>query len=152
MRPRGRGAVCPLRGAAPRRHAALWRVRSDELVMCPATFAGSLTRDHAARCRVLGRIHRRTMDTPCVLASLGAHDPESGRRYRAHHWPGEHEQEGNRPEEKARKFRRVGSAEKVANDVRLIELRVRLWSLPTFSTKANGEVPDAQSRPRSCRC
>src|SRR6059058_5816313 len=51
--------------------------------MCPATSAGSLTRDHAARCRVLGRIHRRTMDTPCVLASLGARDPGSGQRYRA---------------------------------------------------------------------
>src|SRR5204862_5201613 len=56
------------------------------VVTHPATFAGSLTRDHAARCGVLGRIHRRTMDTPCVLASLGARDPGSGQRSRAHHW------------------------------------------------------------------
>src|SRR5438034_374184 len=49
-----------------------------KLVTRPATHAGSLTRDHAARCRVLGRIHRRTMDTPCVLASLGARDPGNG--------------------------------------------------------------------------
>jgi hypothetical protein len=59
--------------------------RIDDLVTHPATFAGSPARDHAARCRVLGRIHRRTMDTPCVLASLGARDPGSGQRYPAHH-------------------------------------------------------------------
>ena len=38
------------------------------------------------------------MDTPCVLASLGARDPGSGQRHRAHHWcvellPGEEERE-----------------------------------------------------------
>ena len=45
------------------------------LVMHPGNVRRSLTRDHAARCRVLGRARRRTMDTPCVLASLGARDP-----------------------------------------------------------------------------
>ena len=46
--------------------------------MSPATSAGSLARDHAARCRVLGRVHSYAMSATCVLASLGARDPGSG--------------------------------------------------------------------------
>jgi len=53
--------------------------------MHPATSAGFLAREHTARCRVLGRADSSTIGTPCVLPSLGAHDPESAQRHRAHH-------------------------------------------------------------------
>jgi regulator of ribonuclease activity A len=67
------------RGRRRRRRAA------GRLVMQPATFAGSPARDHAARCRVLGRVHSAAMNATCVLASLGARDPGSGQRSRSHH-------------------------------------------------------------------
>jgi hypothetical protein len=44
--------------------------------------SGLLAREHTARCRVLGRVRITTdTNTPCVLASLGARDPEA----RQHH-------------------------------------------------------------------
>jgi len=43
--------------------------------------SGRLERDHAARCRVLGRADSETIGAPCVLAALGARAPEA----RQHH-------------------------------------------------------------------